>query len=369
MNIEKYNKSSFKADLRSTVMECEAMRQDTNNPVDITLGEYVKKKYDVDLNSYMEELGIDVSRDTVNNIFTQPPSDTEARWLVPEIYRSALRLGMRKAPIYGSVIIGEQGVAQTTFKVPHWNMSDATPEYVGEAETIKKGNVSFGQKTMEIRKMGKGITIPYEVKQYVPINIVGIYLQDFGIKLGMGLDNLAIDCLINGEQLDGSESCAVIGVATTNTLAYKDLLKVWVRLSRLGRMGNTIIAGETMAIDTLDLAEFKDRKTGTTDATLLMKSPIPTSVNYFVHGSVPSNQSIIVDSSATMIKYNAQPLLVESEKIVSNQTESTYASLTSGFGIVYRDGRIIVDRSINISGNNFPTWMDADTAENSVNIE
>lgn len=369
MDLEKYNKSTYRAELRETVMECEAMRSDANNPVDITLGEYIKKKYDTDFNSYLEDLGIDSSRDTVNNIFTKPTVDQEARWLVPEIYRSALRLGMRKAPIFSSIIIGEQSVTQTSFKVPHWNMSDATPEYVGEAETIKKGNVSFGQKTIEIRKMGKGITIPYEVKQYVPINIVGIYLQDFGIKLGMGLDNLAIDCLINGEQLDGSESCAVIGVATVNTLAYKDLLKVWIRLSRLGRFGNTIIAGENMAIDTLDLDEFKNRKQGTTDATLLLKSPVPNSVNYFVHGSVPTNQSIIVDSSSTLIKYNAQPLLVESEKIVSNQTESTYASLTTGFGIVYRDGRIIVDRSIAFSSNGFPTWMDADTAENSVNIE
>jgi len=362
MNTAQFKKSQFKGDIKELVNSCDALRNDPNEAVDISFGEMVQLRHNVSLDAYYEDLGFNASVDTIQNLFTT--GDANTRWLVPEIIRDALTLGLRKSPIYQDLIAAEQSIPQPQITIPWWNMSDAMPRYVGEAETIPQGSLSYGQKQLSIRKMGRGLKIPYEVVNYVTANIFGIFLQDFGIKLGMGIDAMLIDILINGEQTDGSESAPVIGVASAATLAYKDILKVWVRMSRIGRIPQAMIGGEDMAVETMDLDEFKLRQNPyQPEKGFNLKTPIPSSTNYYVHGAVPADQNIIVDRTGAVIKYNAQPLLIENDKIVSNQTLETYASLTTGFGVLYRDARIVLDKSLLFSGNGFPTYMEVDALE------
>lgn len=361
MNKEQFAKSQYKNSVEEVVRACQALRRDTQNPQDISLAEFVQMKWGVSMELFYGDLGLNVNSDVIQNIFAMP--DAQVRWLVPEIMRDALRLGLRKNPIWADLVAAEQSISQPQVTLPHLNMSDATPRYVGQAETITTGTISYGSKTFKVRKMGRGIKIPYEVQQYVSIGIIGLFLQDFGVKLNHAIDALMIDVLINGEQLDGSESAPVIGVITATTFTYKDLLRVWIRMARIGRTPFGILGGEAMALDTLDLAEFKTRNTGNPDKTLNLKTPVPQSAAYYIHGSMPANQQLVIDRSSAIIKLNAQPLLVEDEKIVSNQTMATYASLTTGFAIMYRDARIIIDKSLAFAGNGFPAYMDVDPLE------
>ena len=368
MDQVKYDNSKFKGQIKGLVMNCESLRKNADNPVDITFETFLKKKNNVSLSDLFEDIGIDPSIDTIENIFTLP--DESVRWLVPELFREALRLGLRKSPIWPNIVAAEQTIKGLAITIPHLNMSDAAPKYVGEAETIGLGNISFGQKTLKLRKIGRGVKIPYEVRNYVSINVVSIFLQDFGVKLGHAIDALMINTLINGEQADGSESAPVIGITTPGTLTYADILRIWVRMSRIGRVPSEMIGGEVAALNTLNLTEFKTNQLGgnnpqgVTANNIRLKSPIPATTNYFIHGSMPVNQQLIIDPSAAIVKYNAQPLLVESEKIVSNQTEATYATLTTGFGIAFRDGRVLLDTSLDFDTTNpFPAFMDVDALE------
>lgn len=361
MNHAQLAKSQYKGSVKESVLAMNSLRKNTANPVDISIGEFVQSRWGVSMETFYDDLGINAGADVIQNLFTVP--DESVRWLVPEIIRDAIRLGLRKAPIWNDIIASEQSIANPTVTIPHLNMSEAKPKLLGEGETIPKGDISFGQKTLRIRKMGKGMTIPYEVAQYVTINVLAIFLQDFGIKLNHGIDALAIDILINGEQADGSESAPVVGIANTGTFAYRDLLRVWIRMARIGRTPSAIIGGEDAAIDTLDLEEFKIRKTGTTDKTLNMKTPVPQSSDYYIHGVMPETQQLVIDRTAALIKYNAQPLLVEDDKIVSSQKLETYATLTTGFGILYRDGRVIIDSSLDFASSGFPSYMDVDPLE------
>jgi hypothetical protein len=270
---------------------------------------------------------------------------------------------LRKAPIWSDLIAAEEPISQLQATVPHLNMSDATPKELGEAETIGLGALSYGQKDFKLKKYGRGLKITDEVKNYVSLNVLSVWLQDFGVKLNHGIDSLALNTLINGEQADGSESAAVIGTASGSALAYKDLLKLWIRMARIGRNPQAMVGGEDAAINLLEMDEFKNRYTGTPHKTLNVKTPLPQTVPYYIHSAVPATQHLVVDTSAALMKFNAQPLMVESERIVSNQTEATYASLTTGFAIVYRDARVIIDSDIAFSGNGFPSWMDVDALE------
>lgn len=371
MDHKKYDTSKFKGQIEGWVRNCDNLRKSGDNPVDITFDSYIKKKANVSLSQVFEDIGIDPGVDTIENIFTLP--DSSVRWLIPEIIREALRLGLRKNPIWSNVVAAEQTIKGLSAIVPHLNMSDAAPKYVGEAESIPLGTISFGQKSFNLRKIGRGVKIPYEVRNFVSINVISIFLQDFGVKLGHAIDALMINTLINGEQADGSESAPVVGITTPNTLTYADILRIWVRMSRIGRVPDIMIGGETAALSTLNLDEFKKNslsgqvvpagQPGNIGG-IKLRTPIPANTNYFIHGAMPANQQLIIDPSSAIIKYNAQPLLVESEKIVSNQTEATYATLTTGFAITFRDGRVLMDSSLDFDTTNpFPSYMDVDALE------
>lgn len=373
MDQEKFAKSKYLKELPTMVKQMESMRRSTEGSVDITLEDFIQKKHQASLEDLLEDLGIDPSFDTVENIFTLP--DESVRWLIPELFREAIRLGLRKAPIWSTIITAEQTIKQPQINQPWFNMSEAAPQKVGEGETIGLGNVSYGQKTIKISKIGRGFRIPYEVRNYTTVNIMSIFLQDFGIKLGQAIDTLAIDTLLNGDQANGSESAPVIGIATPGTFKYRDLLRVWLRMSRISRLPDSIIGGEAAALDTLDLPEFKTNQFGTNAAAgvpsstdLRFKTPLPNTTNYWIHAAVPANQQILIDPNSALIKYNAQPLLMESEKIVSNQTEATYCSLTTGFSNVFRDARVVLDSSLDFATYGFPDYMNVDEME-VVNIE
>ena len=361
MNQNKTAKSEYTGQIEGVVRQLDSMRSNVNNPVDVTFAEFINQKWGIGVDALYDDLGIEPHLDTIQAIETLP--DTDVRWLVPEIIRDALRLGLRKAPIWSDLIAAEEPISQLQATVPHLNMSDAAPKEVGEAETIGLGALSYGQKEFKLKKYGRGLKMTDEVKNYVSLNVLSVWLQDFGVKLNHGIDTLALNTLINGEQTDGSESAPVIGSENGSSLAYKDLLRVWIRMARIGRNPQVMIGGETAAINTLEMDEFKNRYQGTPHKTLNVKTPLPQTVPYYIHSSIPATQSMIVDTSAALMKFNAQPLMVESERIVSNQTEASYASLTTGFAIVYRDARIIIDEDINFSGNGFPTWMDVDALE------
>ena len=353
--------SKYSREIESAVKTCEAIRKDTEDPQDISLGEYFKAKNGITMEQLYEDLGLSPSVDTIQNIVNMP--DSSLRWLIPEIFREALRLGLRKNPIYPQIISGEQSVKQTTITMPAINMSDAGPKKVGIAQTISVGEVSFDQKTVKISKIGRGVKVPYEVIQYVSLNLVSLFLQDFGVKLGMGIDTMLISTLLNGDQVSGNDSAAVIGITTANSLVYRDLLRLWVRGARLGKVFNAMICGEGSAMDILDLLTTT-RLFGQQRANFTLKTPIPQSSDIYVNGIVPNNQAIIMDPSNTIIKLNAQPLLVESEKIVSNQTEATFATLTTGFATVFKDSRIVLDTTLAFGTNGFPTYMDPTSQEN-----
>lgn len=358
-------KLKLRKEVKAVHDELNALRMAKENPVDVTIEEYVSMKYGMDFNEYLKAMDINPGIETVSNILNSNDV-VDVRWIVPEVFRSALRKGYRKAPIYPNIIRTEEQLTTPSVIIPHINMSDAAPRKVAEGETIPLGSVSFGSRKYSMFKIGRGISLTDEIKRYSTINFLSIYLQDFGVLLGQVTDYLAVECLINGEQKDGSESAPVIGVDNPSSgsyggmISYRDLLRVAVRAGRLGRSMTTMIGGENAALDILNQPEFSMRYQGTTEATLNIKSPIPKNFDFFIHGIVDNNQVIMLDKSAALLKLNGMPLKVESERIVSNQTEAFYASLETGFAKMYRDGSVIIDKTKNINDFGFPDYMDID---------
>jgi len=361
MDIEKFE--AFRAkdknnSVKSLVKLAESIRLDKDTPTDVSLAAVVEQKLELDsMDKFYAVLGIDPSFDTIQNLFTQV--DEDVRWLVPEIFRDALRLGYRQAPIWGALTAIEENTNQLSQILPSVNMSDATPRRVGEGETIPLGDLSYQSKKFSITKFGRGIKLTDEVLRYVNLSVISYYLQDFGMKMGLGIDTLAIQTLINGEQSDGSAAAPVVGINAANTLKYRDILKIWIRMAKIGRTPSLFVGGEDMALETMDLEEFKKSANVTpAKVNLNVKMPMPSSADYYVHAGIPTNQHLIVDPTAALIKLNAVPMSVESERIVSNQTQAFYATFTTGFAKLFHDSAVLQDQSKAIADHPMPASFD-----------
>ena len=356
MKTDQLKNSQYNGKIKGLVMKADSIRKNRDFPVDITFSEMVKKEFNVDVDSFYHDLGINPGFDTLENLFTTP--DTDVRWLIPEIFRDSLRLGYRKSPIWPAITGMEEVTTGLSQVLPSINMADAAPKRVGEGETIPVGTLTFQSKKFEIHKFGRGIKLTDEVARYVNLNVVSRYFEDFGIKMGLGVDYLAIMTLINGEQSDGSEAAPVIGVKSPNTLTFRDILKIWIRMAKIGRNPAVTLGSEDSALDTWDLDEFKLKTQGSTEYKLNIKTPLPQGTDYYIHGAIPTNQQIIVDPTSALIKLNAQPMTVESERIVSNQTEAFYASFTLGFAKMFTDAALILDKTKDFDTFGFPDGMD-----------
>lgn len=359
--IENMKSSDFLKELPEMVRFMDASRAGNKDNIctDISLSEMVKEKYGISMEDFYDKVGINPRMTTIQNIFTM--TDQNVRWLVPEIIRAAIYTGIRQAPFYHEIIATEEHVSGLKITMPHVNMSDAQPAKINEAETIPLGDISYGEKQVSIFKIGKGFKLTDEVRDYVSIDVLGVYLRDFGIQLGYAMDTLAMDVLINGNMLSGAESAPVIGVkSTANGITYKDLIKLWVRASRLGRNYQNIIGSEDQAVDLLDLPEFKKREQGTTQATLNVKSPVPNQANFYIHPATPYRNILLIDKKAALIKLTAKELMLESERIVSNQTQATYATITTGFSKMYQDAAVLIDASKDFATHGFPSFMNID---------
>lgn len=360
----------FSKELPQIVKSLEAARAGSQDKlaVDISLGDYTTARFGLSKDDFLARLGISTKVSTMQNIYAMP--GTDYRWVVPEIIRDAINLGMSQGPFYNTLIAADQPIKGLTAIMPFVNRhADATPARINEGETIPLGTVSFGQKSVNLFKVGKGFKLTDEVRNYVSLDVLAIFVRDFGVQLGYSLDSLAMDALINGNKRDGSEAAPVIGVRDSSAgIQYKDMLKLWIRAARLGRSFKTIIGAEDVGVDMLDLPEFKNKTQGSTEANLNLKTPVPKNADFYIHPGVPEDQILMVDPSAALIKLTAQQLSMESERIVSNQTSAIYSTITTGFSKMYMDAAVLMDGTVDFDTDKFPDYFDLDAFTN-INFE
>jgi HK97 family phage major capsid protein len=408
MTVPKTATHGLKGKIESIVRAMEALRQDEKEPRNISLREYLQENFKgATPEMLMAELGINPSFTTVRSLM----SDKDTAWLLPEIMREAVLRGMGIAqremmqqaykalqqqaarsfgpvtseggaggtrwvspevfmdPImrgavqsvfYPDLVIREITVGNMTVTMPHLDLSDAALAESEEGATIEVGTVTYGSKDVAVRKRAKGIEITYEAIEFNSLDMVALFFEDFGRILGHILNGDAVLALINGDQLDGSEAAAVIGVEnTSNGITYKDVVRVWIQMGLLGRNSTAIIGNATTALNYLMLPEvLKTQFPGATAmAQTRLRSPLPTMQDLFLSLKVPGQKMVFVDPSSALVQLTARPLLVESERIVSKQISGTFASIITGFANVQRNARVVVDGSVAFSGAGFPTWM------------
>lgn len=338
--------------------EMQALRQKGN---DVTLKNYLEGVYGPDMTpeQFYYAIGVDLKSMTVEKLLN---TGDLTRWLFPEIFRDAIRLGLVYAPFYSRLVTSDERIDSTGVTMPNIQYpGDAAVQLriTGEGATITEGEVAWGEKQVTIKKKARGLKQTYESIMFTPINLATIYFEDVGTRMGGDLDKELVDVAINGEQADASASAPVIGAAVANTLAYTDISRAWVRFLRINRRSKAMLTSEADAITILNMVQFQRTvfpgATAPSGVSLTVNTPLPTDQDIYVHSAVPTGKIVFIDTTRAFIQLTAMPLLVESEKLVSRQVQGQYASIITGFAVIFKDGRLVLDYTTNLSTNPGPT--------------
>jgi HK97 family phage major capsid protein len=331
---------------------------------DISLKGFLNETYgeDYSVEKFYAELGIDLGGMTVQKMLQT--SDL-TRYLFPEVFRDAIVRGLEYTPIYGRLVTGEERIESTGLTMPKMDWTTVDQEEfrlrdVNEGATITEGEIiTWQEKTVNIKKKGRGLKQTYESLMFTPIDLARVFFEELGVKLGADLDRDLIDIALNGDQADGSEAAPVIGAATANTLTYRDIARAWTRFRRIGRNSSVMLASEADVLTILDMDEFQrtifpgaTQPPGT--PTLNVVNPLPTTQDIYVVDSVTTGMIVFIDVARAFVQLTAMPLLIETEKIVSRQLNGEYVSIITGFANIFTDGRLVLDYTTTLIANPGP---------------
>ncbi len=389
--------------VRQIITSMDALRGDRENPRDISLSEFLSENYkDNDgkglrAGHLYSELGIRPRRTTVQELM----SNEDNKYLMSEIIRDGVKRGLGlalreklakarvasaspatydggretfvsreefldpvrrgavQATFYPELIIREESVGQPTVTVPKIEISDAAMKDTGEAATIEEGAVTYGSKKVDLQKKGRALKLTYESIMFNSLSLAQIFFEDIGRILGHSLNGMAVDAIINGDQADSSEAAAVVGVAdTADGITWYDLARIAIQFGLLGRVGIQAIGNATTALDYLNLPEVKNKQfPGAPLLATMVKSPLAMPEDLYVSTNVADDQLVVQDPSTSIVMLTAQPLMVETDKIIIKQIEEAVASIFTGFAKIQRNASVVIDGSITFAGNGFPAWM------------
>lgn len=396
----------LKGKVREMVTRMDALRQDSESPRNLNLRQFMAENY-TDLNQapltpehLFAELGIEPQRTKVKDVM----KDEDTRYLMAEIVRNGVRRGTGEvqreqlaairaavasfAPItseasggqrfvspevftdpvmrgavqstfYPDLVIREENVAAPQVIVPQINLADARLKESGEAATIEEGSISYGTKTVKLRKKARAIKITYEAIQFSTLSLAQLFFEDVGRILGHSLNGMAVESIVNGDQDDLSEKAAVIGVEDpTKGIQWFDIARVAIQFGLLGRNPLQIIANATTALNYLNMPEVKNKQfPGAALLATMLKSLMTMPESLYVSTKVPANQIVLQDPSVSLVQLTAMPLMVETERIIMKQIQGTAVSIITGFAKLQRNASIVVDGSIPFSANGFPAFM------------
>jgi hypothetical protein len=395
--------NGLKGKVRQIVGEMHAIRTNRQSPRDISLREHLETKYEQSPDHLFSELDVNphstrvnelmedddnrhlvpevirqgiqkgmgvVARQAVQDaqraVFSQGPILSEgnggARWVSPEVFLDPHNRGAVQAGYYNDLIIRDEPVSQDSVNIPYFNLSDASAKDTGEGVTVEEGTVDHNSKKVVIKAKARAIKISYEAIMFNTISLLALFFEDFGRRFALSLTADAVDVIVNGDVADGSEAAPVIGVQTVGQFSYKDFLRVGIRFNQLGRTGLAAIGNEDTCLDYLDLPEVKSKQNlGAALMAVKFKSAVQTPEDLYASHKVAASRLAIVDTAVSLVKLTAQPLLLETERIIMKRLQGSVASTITGFAKLQRNGSTLIDKTLdyNAAGgaNKFPAWM------------
>lgn len=342
-----YQDTQMKEQIRFLAQAPDALRQvrgqglyETLNNLGLTHQHYFRA-LDTSVQDYCaQEFGIDVNRITVDRFFQ---SDPNAKWLFPDIVREAVLAGLRRKPVYPDLIMHDEHIEGTAYDVPYVTESADNEELrsVAEGAAIPESSLIYGDRIVKLDKKGRGVLASYEAVRRMSVDMLRVHLQRIGERLGRSLDARLAYVLANGDSSGSGTAPVSMNTATADTWTYGDLIALYMKLSQEHYFTPTHVLADTATAQAiLKLSEIAD--SNLFDFAKTGKLPTPLGVRLVPLADQPANKLTMLDAGFAVQKLTEQDLLVESDKLISQQWDRTYLTVVTDFAITYEKARVVM---------------------------
>lgn len=283
-------------------------------------------------------------------------------YITPEVILSPVMTGAIQAAFYDRLVAVTENVPSDSVTMPKINISDAKMEKGTEMSKANRGTVTTGKKKVSFEKTQRALEISYEALRRQTLNFVQIYFEHLGALMAADLNRDLVTVSLNGDQADGSESAAVIGVKdATVGFTYRDAARAFVRMGLMGQTPDAILASEQMAEEWINMPEVKNRQLGSALMNLRLQTPLPSDLPLFIAPNMPATQFEFINTNVAFAELVEQALMIETDKVINGQFYESVASAYIGFMNILRHARLVIDTSLEINfttgANYFPAWF------------
>ncbi len=312
------------------------------------------------------DLGIDPYTTSVDQLMSM---GEDQRWLVPEIFRDAIMMHMNE-DLFIEDIVAETVTEDTgSYAMPYVDIREIYKRTKGKTSTPgtdpDRVRLKSGVKYVRTKGHKIAIDVPYSVIRRSKLAHINTFVRGVGHYFTLEILRRALDVLINGDNARDEndnvvDSAAnVIGVdSVTNGITQTDYKRGAMRLSKLGKQPTAMLGDEAMLIKVSDFPVFNKTMNGDPATALNIKTQLPSNLDGFVTDYTGAKRLVLLSKLFALVKILSQAFMVETDKIIAQQTEEAVASIEFGFGVLHADGRVVIDEEKEFATNGFADWMD-----------
>lgn len=254
--------------------------------------------------------------------------------LFPEYVSRAVRQGMERADILPNIVATVTEIEGQDYRsiVSAPSEDDKTLKIVGEGAYIPQTAVKTRENLVKLHKRGRMLVASYEALRFQRLDLFTVTLNQIGAYIARAQLKDAIDVLING---DGNNNAASnVSVATSGSLVYDDLVKLWANLSPYEL--NTILAPTAEMQKILAMPQMQDANAGLDfQGTGKMVTPLGASL---LHAPEMTAGAVIgLDKNCALEMVQAGGVVTDYDKLIDRQLERASITCTAGFAKIFTE--------------------------------
>ena len=254
--------------------------------------------------------------------------------LFPEYVSRAVRQGMERADILPNIVATVTEIEGQDYRsiVSAPSEDDKTLKIVGEGAYIPQTAVKTRENLVKLHKRGRMLVASYEALRFQRLDLLTVTLNQIGAYIARAQLKDAIDVLING---DGNNNAASnVSVATSGSLVYDDLVKLWANLSPYEL--NTILAPTAEMQKILAMSQMQDANAGLDfQGTGKMVTPLGASL---LHAPEMTAGAVIgLDKNCALEMVQAGGVVTDYDKLIDRQLERASITCTAGFAKIFTE--------------------------------
>jgi len=265
----------------------------------------------------------------------------QAAALLPEFILREVTKGQQMRPELGRLLAGSSVINSNRYTPFYIDTSDTSRfslRPVGEGAEVPALTVTEQKHSINVRDYGLALRTSYKTLRHRSTAQFKVLLWYIGFKLQTDKTALIVDTIVNGDGNDNG--AATINSASSGTLAYADLVKLWAEFAPF-EMNHMICHIDTLKT-ILALDEFKDPLAGYRfRGTGELFTPLGASLVRC--DDVAADKVIGLDARFAVEEVVSQPLMVEFDRIIDQKFEEAVISESVSYAKVVKEASVVLD--------------------------